>query len=231
MSSAPVIATISVKERFYTYNVSTEIVIITTNTIKDPILSVSDLQESEALNQEIFNTAIKLIKEYHDLSTTTLVLVGDLYGESYVNNGKRIEIKGKTGRVNYDYLKINDLPRLIVYGNHDLPNSNLVRDQMISTQNGTTIAGVDYIISSQYPTFLKDATTTLKMTPTVFVSHDTPLLTGNSRGQLQLTKLVKQYRPKVHIFGHCHLPEPISIEDGILFVNCDARFILLLPSN
>lgn len=227
--SSPISAIVTLKERFYTYNISTEIFIINTNTIKDPILCVSDLQECQALNKEIFDTAVNILKDHHDLSTTTLVLVGDLYGESYIKNGKRIEIKGKTGMVNYDYLKINDLPPMIVYGNHDLPNPTLKRENP-KNQNGTTFAGVDYIISSQYPNFLKEAELSLKNNPNIFVSHDTPLLKNQKRGQPQLTQLVKKYKPKVHIFGHCHLHEPIHIENGILFINCDARFILLLPS-
>ncbi len=219
------------QDTFYTYDIQTEIIVVKTNAILDPILCISDLQECAELNQNIFDTAITILKDYDDLQKVTLVLVGDLYGESYIKDGRRIEIRGKTGLVNYDYLTINNLPRLIVYGNHDLPNPEIStsRNRTLLLTHGTTLSGVDFIESKEFLNFKIETEMVLKSKPDIFVSHETPLLKGQFKGNASLTKLVKHAQPKIHIFGHCHLRPPITIEDNIIFINCDARFILILP--
>jgi len=172
---------------------------------------VSDLQECTTLNRQIFETATLILQDQYDLSSTTLILAGDFYGESYFDQNiqKRIEIRGKTGLVDYENLTINKLPRFIVYGNHDLPNPKLDLCKHLKLSNGTQINGVDFIESKDFSNFFKEIKTALKLKPDVFVSHETPLLQNNSKGNINLTKLVKTYKPKIHIFGHCHFRSPI----------------------
>lgn len=254
-------------------DVRTEVVIIKLHpkmACKDPILCVSDLQECATLNKKIFETAIYILKEQcgdfghigdlsgfsHILEKTTLVLAGDFYGESYYDEklNKKIQIRGKSGSPNYDDLKINNLPRVIVYGNHDVSVHTDGTDSIRILPNGTRVTYAHFIESKEFPTFINDTTKVLEQLSqlslysqrnknkkskerkdninnicNILVTHETPYLKNGRKGNKNLTKLVKMYvqAPFIHIFGHCHLKSPIHLEDGILFINCDSRFILI----
>ncbi|AYV85246.1 MAG: hypothetical protein Satyrvirus8_4 [Satyrvirus sp.] len=213
---------------FYVHGIKLEIVIIRLS-IKDPILCISDLQESPELNMLIWNKALDIIKNYSDISECTLIMAGDFYGESFLKDEKRVEVRGKSGTVDYNLYSINQKPKFIVYGNHDIPPNNFIKNNYLKLDNGTTITGADFIESKHYPNFLNDVEKSLKNYADIFVTHETPKLStlwGNSN----LTKLIKKYRPKIHIFGHCHLPNSIYVENNIIFINCDSRFVLILPS-
>jgi len=227
---------------FYTAGVANEVLVVRTLQVQDALLCVSDLQESAALNRAIWEAALSLLRaECGDavVDAATLVLAGDLYGESFVdaNTGKRVEIRGKSGCVDYAGLTGMDDPKatppaIIVYGNHDLVVPGLVRMPSGATlAHGTHVGWADWIESKRFPCFLADVERALgtKSGCDVLVTHDTPLLDKQTRGSANLARLVGKYPPKVHVFGHCHLATPLIEQGATLFVNCDARFILLLP--
>ena len=105
------------------HNVRFEISVIKTNLVKDNILAFGDLQDCEELNVDIVNYALQLLKEYMIDKDVITILTGDMYGESYYINGKKVVIKGCSGKVNYNvYNKTKEL--YYIYGNHDLNNNS-----------------------------------------------------------------------------------------------------------
>ncbi len=132
----------------------------------------------------------------------------------------------------------------------------LINKKMITLSNGTSITGVNGINSSKkeypssYPYFIKEtkevfdnANNILSKTKQkldVFISHQAPLIHdkimnpdpkryNESKSDIDFKKLITQYKPKVHIFGHIHFKEPFSFHEDCLYVNSDARIILLIP--
>lgn len=135
-------------------------------------------------------------------------------------------------------------------------NIHMIDKKMIALKNGTTIAGVNGIHSSKneypssYPYFINEtkevfenARNVLKKTNqrlNVFVSHQAPLIHdkfmnfnptryNENKSDVDFKKLITTYKPLIHIFGHIHFEEPFSFHEGCLYVNSDARIILLIP--
>lgn len=40
---------------------------------------------------------------------------------------------------------------------------------------------------------------------------------------------IMKYKPKIHMYGHCHHQYVIMYVNGVVFINADARIILLEP--
>jgi Icc-related predicted phosphoesterase len=230
--------------------VSFELCIISTKLINTfSILSFSDFQESHQLNKIIFDFAFERFNDLgYNISNTLSICCGDMYGESFYDaNGKRIEIKGKNGIPNYEIYNRTKL-FYFVYGNHDLVKPNItINDNMIHlnklyliNNENITISGVDGIKSSKNKLpgynnkYDEIVNSVLKHKPYIFVTHETPLINDidyNPRhiGNANLMNSIKKYKPTIHFFGHCHFNKPIYFDGNTLFVNCDSRFVLILP--
>lgn len=135
-------------------------------------------------------------------------------------------------------------------------NIHLIDKKIITLCHGTTITGVNGIHSSKneypssYPYFIMEtkevfdnACNILKKTNQkldVFVSHQAPLIHDKlmnpipakyqeNKNDVDFKKLITTYKPKIHIFGHIHFNEPFSFHENCLYINSDARIILLVP--
>ena len=68
-------------------------------------------------------------------------------------------------------------------------------------------------------------------------THDTPSLkyVGTDKkniefiGQDSIFNLIKKSKCKVHVYGHCHHPNVMTYIDKTLFINVDARIVILEP--
>lgn len=241
---------IIINEKYNLYGVRFEIIVIKTNLIKDcSILTFSDFQDCDENNNLVFDFAFNRFNDLdYNLNNTISICCGDMYGESYFENNKKIVIKGKDGCPNYDlYNRTKHF--YYIYGNHDvlhttpyIGNATHIGNinEPITIKNNINIIGIDGILStknivpSHNPNYDKCLEEKLSTNPYIFVSHDIPFVDNisfnpNKYGNKQYTKLINKHKPSINIFGHCHMNKPMSIVNNTLFLNVDSRFILLLP--
>jgi Icc-related predicted phosphoesterase len=232
-------------DKLYLNGVYFDICVIRTNLVNDKIFAFGDFQEISSTNCLIFDYAINNLKENnYDISDSIFLSSGDMYGESYYQNEKRIVIKGTSGIV--DYQLYNRSKYLYyIYGNHDKQNLNCLPnissiESVINLDNGTQISGIHGIQSgkcnypSQYRSYNDKIKEKLKDNLDIFITHEAPLINNNEMnprnyGNQELQKQILKHKPKIHIFGHCHFNIPYIYQDNILYINTDSRFILLLP--
>ena len=138
-----------------------------------------------------------------------------------------------------------------VLGNHDSDHEDLhelknfdgtpcLVDRAPREVGGREVAGVSGIVGNprkpgrrSIEEFQRavEETGLVKRTSRVLLTHETPRVEGFRRciGREDLTLWVQSLAPIAHVFGHCHL-NPISItKDRTLYINVDARIVLLEP--
>ena len=116
-----------------------------------------------------------------------------------------------------------------------------------ATDSLSGIGGVDGTISSKEHinkfskrTYLTKLDKVLRKRPSVLVTHETPAVavsgegfgydpnTGVLIGNTDVFDMVNRYRPKAHIYGHCHHPEPFYLVNGVQYINVDGRIIIFV---
>lgn len=195
------------------------------------------------LHQHTLDCINKLCN-YVDLSKYIVLTVGDMAGTS---------ISGSDGDPTdaYRILAEHSKEFYFVQGNHDLPapdNShlklinqqgnqcNVPNGKIIKTGLGT-IAGVNGIISDKrhpykmsqdkYVKFLEKGLKGKR--PDILMTHDTPAIVVDKKeyiGSDIIKDIVAMYKPKIHIFGHCHHPTIINEINGITYINTDSRILI-----
>ncbi len=236
-----------------------EICVITTDKISDKILIFGDLQDNIEINIFALNKAFERLKEYLEISgkntdNINVMSTGDMYGENiYHENGNVKTILGADGIPNYEaynstiqeYFITDEM--FYVYGNHDIPleNKNLHKkilpSKFINLINGTKVVGIHGVQSNKmkYPSMFNEYNTSTnnilkdskdKNKLDVLITHDCPKFETEKYGNIELYNIVCKYKPKIHIFGHCHNKRIWRIENDILFINTDRRFVLILPN-
>jgi len=216
------------------------VLIVETELFAEPTVIMSDIH---AQTPEL----VKLLDEYLHLDKFVMLTAGDMAGEN---------IFGTDGdpTPEYEFLNSRCKEFYFVQGNHDLPDYEHHKEQKLKNKlgknamikNGTLvntsigkIAGIIGIISNKdHPYkmpkyhFFKHLHKCLSRRPRILMTHDTPSIyafyeDGNRYvGNEEIFKTVNKYKPKIHIFGHCHHPEFYHEINGVHYINADARVII-----
>ena len=223
------------------------IIVVETDMFGDvPVLVTSDLH---AWCDKIF----KLLDEYIALEHFIVITAGDMGGPPIFGyDGDPTE--------QYEFMLEKAKEFYFVQGNHDLPGicnkqKDLTNDcgsycglrdgKSIKTDIGS-IGGVNGTMSNKahpykmpekkYLKYISDLLR--KSRPRILVTHDTPSLpltyeTSKDRfvGNEKLYKLISQYKPLIHIYGHCHHPEFYYHIEGVHYFNVDARVVIFKPKS
>jgi len=234
-------------EELFLCGVKFEVVVIKCDFIKDKIFTFGDFQEASYVNESIFEYCINILSDNgYNIKEFTSISCGDMYGES----SQFIKVRGCDGIPEYP-LYLNTDKLFYVYGNHDIQlnkeyDNIIPLDDIKVLEEGTTIMGFHGIQSSknkypsQYPNYNSNVKLTLNKLKRngnnvdIIVTHETPLIDNfdmNTRriGNKDLEIEINRYKPKVHIFGHCHFKKSHCVHNDILYINADSRFILLIP--
>jgi Icc-related predicted phosphoesterase len=223
------------------------VITIHTDLVKEPLLITSDLHSH---TETVLNDLDSII----DISKYTVITLGDMAGIGvYGSDGDPTEfyerINKKTNlyiiQGNHD-LPPNDIDRLHQLKNKDGSNCYLSDgEEIVNTPNGT-MAGVHGTISLKEHPYKKHPDlfyplleNVLKWKkPDFILTHETPeipIINPESKkqksliGKKELFDIIIKYKPKVHMYGHCHHPYVMSYVNDVLFINADSRIILLEP--
>lgn len=218
---------------------SAEVIEINNKLFKEKVIVMSDLHESSMLGIQKLEKIVKL-EDY------IVITAGDMSGTG---------IRGEDGYPYKVYQYLCDRANLFyfVQGNHDLPeydneelnlkntdgSSCFLYDSVIYSTPIGCISGVNGTISrkphpykSPPEIYLKKCEQALKKSPSIFITHETPRLKFNQitlNGDKELFSLVCKYKPKIHIYGHCHHYTPFKLLNGVLFINVDSRILIFNP--
>lgn len=181
-----------------------------------------------------------------DLRKYIVICAGDMAGI--------LNIYGEDADPTQTYQFIADRAKAlyIIQGNHDLPPKNLKDLTEMKNKNGTycylpdgksiktelgKIGGVHGIISDKVHPYKKHLELYLKFLNRVLVekldilvTHDTPSVIYDNKecvGNKEIYELVKKYKQRVHIYGHCHHPFFYHRIENTHFFNVDARILII----
>ena len=225
-----------------------EIISIQTDLVKTPTIFTSDLHSH---SYRVFEHLDSIL----DLSIYDIYTVGDMSGEMiYGSDGDSTPlyqmIKSKCNHLyvtqgNHD-LPPSNISNLLQMENTDGSTCYLSDgEELVRTLNGT-VGCVHGIIAHSdkkkpyrkyvdlYNALLQNI---LKKKPEFLFTHDTPALSYTKPdkkhvefiGKNSIFDLIKKYKCKVHVYGHCHHPNVMTYIDQTLFINADARIIILNP--
>ena len=184
------------------------------------------------------------LAEYFDLSKCVVLTMGDMAGD---NN-----IFGADGNPTEDYEFMANSARefYFVQGNHDQPcwkGTHLdIKNrcgQKAMIQNGSSvkslvgkISGVNGIISDRkhpyklhYRAYLDFMKKGLATRPDIFMTHDTPKV-NDGPGQPYIFTLIDKYKPKIHLYGHCHHWDWYTKINNVHYICADARIVVFEPT-
>ena len=219
--------------------------------LEHPVIMISDLH---------YHTPIIFPKlaEYIDLSKCIVLTVGDMAGDLNVfgcDGDPTNEYKFMAERAKEFYFVQgnHDLPTTLTIDNIDNITHKDIKnnqDKNAFIENGKTInslvgqiSGVNGIISDRrhpyklpyrkYLDFIKQG---LEKKPDILMTHDTPKINDGlsffrkGEGQEYLFSLVDKYKPKIHLYGHCHHWDWHTYINGVNYICADARIIIFEPS-
>jgi Icc-related predicted phosphoesterase len=220
--------------------------VVQTDLYTEPTIAMSDIHSHTA-------ALIDMLQEYVDISQCTVITAGDMAGNMvYGSDGDPTE--------DLLHLNLLSREFYYVHGNHDVPNKHMDGITNAAGKRCAVptvrMAGVDGTISNKshvnkFPrdVYLEKLERVLKMRPWTLVTHETPAIPKlhdsltsslqaksdpewepNLIGNMDVYKIVNKYKPKVHIYGHCHHPCPFYDIGGVHYVNVDARVIIFVPS-
>jgi Icc-related predicted phosphoesterase len=214
---------------------------IKTNLVRELVLITSDLHEY----------TLQVFKDFHSnytLDNYHVICAGDMSGK-----GKRGSDDNPITA--YEFISENAKSFYFVQGNHDLPDPDgkelklknkddtycMLRDATkVKTTIGSMIGVNGTVSTKEHPykktpeQFFSLIKKSLQVPTGFFITHESPAIPkpdGKSfhNGKQELYKLVDQYKPKIHIYGHCYHTEPYRIINGVTYINCDSRLIILTP--
>lgn len=217
------------------------VIVVQSDLFKETTIAMSDIHSHTA---ELTDR----LSEYVDLSKCVIITAGDMAGAM---------IYGSDADPTEDLLRLNDVSMefYYVHGNHDAPTvetNGILRRALnrggkycsLDAVSLSMLGGVDGTISERAhinkflkSTYLKRLEVVLKSRVHTLVTHETPCIpkyypgSGDRyTGNMDLFKLVDKYKPKVHMYGHCHHPEPFALINGVQYVNLDARIVIFVPT-
>jgi len=143
-----------------------------------------------------------------------------------------------------------NVPLLIIHGNHDdleeVKAQRLWLKDGVNKQYGYTLYAINgnYAKTAKQPHH-KDShilnalfRTCKETTVDIVVTHEPPegvLWRGGKKFRSicseMVTDFIKQLKPKVWIYGHCYMEEPVQMLDGITTINVDCRFAVIGQKN
>lgn len=225
-----------------------EVIKIKTSLVNTPTIITSDLHSHSFKVFEHLENELDLL--LYDIYT-----VGDMSGEMiYGSDGDSTPLYRRIQSLcNHLYIiqGNHDLPPpcvndLLCLVNTDGSNCYISDgENIVQTLNGT-VGGVHGIIShtdkkKPYRKYLELfdelVKNVLRKKPDFFFTHETPALkytNANGKpvefiGKNSLFALVKKSKCKVHVYGHCHHPNVMTYIDQTLFINVDARILVMEP--
>ena len=224
--------------------------LLMTDLIKGPTIVMSDLH---CHTEKVF----ALLDQYIHLDKFTVICAGDMAGTStFGSDGDPTtfyeDMLSKCGEL-YFAQGNHDLPSSDKkHREKKLHNKNAVfKTQSMCSLNETTVktmvgvmGGIDGTISNKrheykmpedeyYDKLIK----LLKKNPPILVTHDTPAIPikypggSNYVGNENIYKIVSKYKPKIHIYGHCHHPTYHNLINGVNYICADSRIIIMIPDN
>ena len=217
----------------YTPNV--DLVRLRSDLFDAPVIVTSDLHKDGAI---IFER----LKSQLEASQWEVILCGDMAGTPK---------RGEDGTITplFDLIQSSYKALHFVYGNHDIAEATARHnedgspcklDRAPRLVGGKRLCGVSGVFGTSKKrhrvrpeTFLHEVKVALLENPSesILCTHDTPALLGFTPpiGQEELTKTVAALGPAAHFFGHCHL-KPLQVaHQKTLFVDVDARVLLIEP--
>lgn len=203
-----------------------------------PVIIMSDLH-SQTL------PSLLLLDYYINLDQCIVLTCGDMASER--------PIFGCDGDPTffYKYLSTKTKEFYFIQGNHDLPHHDNSQNNIINLQNNYSnikngysidsligkIGGVNGIISDhKHPyklnsfTYLHHLKNVLKNKIDILMTHDTPYI-PNTKGNIDIFNLTQQYKPKIHLFGHCHFNKWYYKINGVHYICADSRILIFIPNN
>jgi Icc-related predicted phosphoesterase len=217
----------------YTPNVT--LVKIRSDLFNTPVIVTSDLHKDGAI---IFSK----LKSQLDTKRWEVILCGDMAGTP--KRGEDASITPLFDLIQASYKALH-----FVYGNHDIAEaitrhnedgSPCKLDRAPRMVGGKKLCGVSGVFGTSKKrhrvrpeNFLHEVKVALQeeASRSILCTHDTPALLGFTPpiGQEELTKTVSALGPAAHFFGHCHL-KPLQVaHQKTLFVDVDARVLLIEP--
>ena len=224
------------------------ILTVETDMVKVPTLITSDLHShtQAVLNDLGYNDI--------DISKYLVLTLGDMAGEGiFGSDGDPTEFYKRISLTSQLYLVQgnHDLPPENIEDLMELKNQDKTPcyisdgEEIYNTPNGT-IGGVHGTISlKKHPykklpeTFYALLENVLKWKkPDIIMTHETPEISystpDNSKvtkliGKEELFQMITKYKPKIHMYGHCHHPFAFIYTKRVMFINADARILLLHP--
>jgi Icc-related predicted phosphoesterase len=217
------------------YTPHVELVRVRSDLFTAPVIVTSDLHKDGGV---IFTQLQKTLRA----ADWEVILCGDMAGTT--RRGEDASITPL-----FDLLQSSYKALHFVYGNHDIsedkkrinPDGTSCRvDGAPRMVAGRRVCGVSGVIGNSKKRhrklekqFLRELDTALgeEAEASVFCTHETPAMLGFTPpiGKEELTQAVIERAPLVHFFGHCHL-KPLQVLNGqTLFVDADARVLLIEP--
>jgi Icc-related predicted phosphoesterase len=222
------------------------ILTVKTDLVKVPTLITSDLHShTEAVIDDI--------SDIIDISKYQVIALGDMAGEMiFGSDGDPTPSYKRLNQLTTLHLVQgnHDLPPSNLDDLMNLKNSDgsmcYISDgeKITKTPNGN-IGGVHGTISlkshpykktpDHYYALIQNLFKWAK--PSILLTHDTPEIpivdlngkTTNLIGKTGLFQMVTKYKPKIHMYGHCHHRYAFMYVKGVMFINADARIIIMEP--
>jgi Icc-related predicted phosphoesterase len=215
-----------------------EVVTVRSSLFAVPVIAASDLHKDGLL---VFQRLAQTL----DASRWEVILCGDMAGT--IHRGE-----DASPAPLYDFVQANFRRLHFVLGNHDIAGLDTAArrnsdgtpcqlDRAPREVGGRRLCGVSGIAGQpnkrnrlRPDSFAHEVSFALRENPggSVLCTHDTPLIAGFTPfiGQERLAAQVLPLGPLAHLFGHCHL-KPLQVHAGqTLFVDVDARVLLLEPA-
>jgi Icc-related predicted phosphoesterase len=218
------------------------IIIIETTLFAEPTIISSDLHNH---TETVFN----LLDEHIHLDQFLVLTVGDMASER--------PIYGCDGdpTPHYTFMSKKAKEFYFVQGNHDLPDPNGQEEIIKNNKNNNckikntcckiecgSIGGINGIISNKrHPykitndEYIKILTSILKRRLYILLTHDTPEIPvkyndgNNYNGNKEIYTIVNKFKPKIHIYGHCHHPTYHNFINGVHYICADGRVLIMVP--
>ncbi|MGE0207468.1 MAG: metallophosphoesterase [Candidatus Babeliales bacterium] len=219
-----------------------KVIVVESSLFLHPTFLMSDMHGHTPL-------VVEMLDSFLHLDQFVVLTAGDMAG-------KNIYGSDDNPTPSYEFLAQRAREFYFVQGNHDLPDPEnkhvalknkqekyaaLEHGKVIQTLVGS-LGGVHGTISSKvhphkmpHENYMQWAQKMLVQEVDIFMTHETPSLPvfdqrGNrSIGNAELFELVDSYKPKIHIYGHCHHADFYTVINGVHYLNVDARVVIVLP--
>jgi len=221
------------------------VIVVRCDLFDSPTIAMSDIHSHTAAVTE-------KLRNFVDLSQCTVITAGDMAGAMvYGSDADPTEDLLRINSLAKEFYYVHgnhDSPSPAA--NKRLRTTRNQAGKLCSLDAGSNkggIGGVDGTISSKdhinkFPKriYLDKLERVLRSRPSVLVTHETPAITvagegfgfdqetGYLIGNTDVFRVVNSYRPRIHIYGHCHHPDPFYYVNGVQYINVDGRIIIFV---